>query len=171
MARGMMITFGFLPALVMADGSKALSLQAQLGTNLYQHRFRSGGRPAMNQTVADEFQLVEQLAAAGWWSDTVELGLQLQFSEEIGHGTLSEVQFQPFVGWQPTEILNLTLALVLAPQTGGHREFGFGVQPSIGTNVKLGEHLQGVLTVQLPIILEPRPIFQIAPLIGISYDR
>ncbi len=171
MRRWFLIALVLPPASTVADEGKTISLQAQLGANLYEHRFGAHGMPALDQTIADKFQLGEQVSGAWWWSEKTQLGLQLQFSEEIDEGTLADVQFQPFVGWQPIKAVNLALALVLAPRTSGHDEFGFGLQPSIGTNLPLSEHLQLVFTAQLPIMIEPEPMFQMMPLFGISYDR
>ena len=171
LTRWLVIALVLLPTAAVADEGRKMSLQGQLGTNLYEHQFSSDGMPAMDQTIADKFELIEQVSGAWWWSEKTQLGLQLQFSEDVGKSTLVDVQFQPFVGWQPIKALDLAFALVLAPRAGGRNEFGFGVQPSIGTNVKLAEHLHLVFTVQLPIIIEPEPTLQLAPLFGLSYDR
>jgi hypothetical protein len=171
MTRWFLIILILPPVAILADEGKKMSLQAQLGANLYEHRFGTHGTPAMDQTIADQFTLGEQVSGAWWWSEKTQLGLQLQFSEDVDEGTLADVQFQPFVGWQPMKAVNLAFALVLEPRTSGRNEFGFGVQPSIGTNLKLSEHLQLVFTAQLPIMIEPEPLIQITPLLGISYDR
>jgi hypothetical protein len=121
--RWLVIALVLLPTAAVADEGRKMSLQGQLGTNLYEHQFSSYGMPAMDQTIADKFELI------------------------------------------------LAFALVLAPRASGRNEFGFGVQPSIGTNVKLAEHLHLVFAVQLPIIIEPEPTLQLAPLFGLSYDR
>ncbi len=170
MTRWFLIVLMLPLAAILADEGKKMSLQGQLGANLYEHRFGTHGTLAMDQTIANQFTLGEQVSGA-WWSEKTQLGLQLQFSEDVDEGALADVQFQPFVGWQPMKAVILAFALVLEPRTNGRNEFGFGVQPSIGTNPRLSEHLQLVFTAQLPIMIEPEPLIQITPLLGISYDR
>lgn len=173
---GFLSATGFVLAFVYSQScaseeQKSLSLQMLIGSTLYSRDLAAGANSDnKEETIVDAPQFIGQIGVAGWLENIAQIGLQIQLNEDLKTGVISDFQLQPFIAWQQYESINLSIGLILAPITEAANRFSFGIQPAVGTNWEIIQKLDLTLSVQLPVILDPEPKFQISPLIGFTYD-
>lgn len=161
----------FLSATARADDNHSVTASAIVGPELVEREFS----PPKTDTIADTVTLSEQVALQYQWTKLLQPSLAFQTT----HAVTSTEQPSRFTSWQIQpgiaisigKPLTIGVDAVLAPRINGENKFGFGLQPRLGLNQKLGESKFSFnAQIQVPYLFTGGGSVSITPFVGLGYE-
>lgn len=126
------------------------------------------------KTVGDEQVLTEFVGAHAYaWRD-VRLGMNLQFSEQLGPeprtgGRLRTFALLPQVGWNVAGPVFLAAVFTVAPHTSGARDLVLGVQAVGGVAFEVARGVKLAVALEVPYNFYPDQTMGLTPLAGAAF--
>ena len=165
-----MALFGTFAKTVHAAQTGDFVQTDNLGMNLITRNFSND----TTKTIANAANLIEFVGLHGYVSDTVRLGLVLQFSERItpappeGASRLQTFALLPQVGWVFWDPFYTALVFTYAPRTDGIARTTLGLQGVFGATIPISERIKANLALEVPWNFHPAETLGLTPLAGIA---
>ena len=153
-----------------AEEKGAIIQTDTLGMNLVTRNLDKG----TTTTVADAANLSEFVGIHEYFSDTVRLGANFQFTERIAPtpahdaSRLQAFAVLPQVGWAFSNPFFAALVFTCAPRTDGVAKLTLGLQGVIGAALPVSERIKLSLALEVPWNFHPVETIGLTPLVGIA---
>lgn len=141
-----------------------------LGMNLISHDYTTG----KTKTVSDAQKLSVFTGLLYYVTDTLRLGMNLQFTEQLGPTPPSgQSRFQTFallpqVGWNFLDPFFAALIFTCAPRNAGEDKLDLGFQLLVGAGVAVSQRVRANLALEIPWNFYIHETLGLTPLAGIS---
>ena len=165
-----------LAAASLLFGSQAFAAEkgeAVAATNVGMNAVSWNLSQGTTKTVADQQALSEFVGAHYFVTDTVRVGMMMQFTEVLApepkYSRFSKFALLPQVGWHFWGPMYAAAIFTYAPRTQGGANTVLGVQALIGAGFKLTEGVRLNVALEVPYDFHPEHVVGLTPLVGLSF--